>query len=233
MINFEPINISFGDKKILSSSNFQLKKGCFYCFIGKNGSGKTSLFKHIKNKNNHNIRLLQQNQFIDSTYDISVWNYLKSFCVFENIFSWDKLMVEYLNKFELYEKRFQIIDSLSGGEKQRMFLVQTLLGHSDLILLDESFSNLDIEHKIEFYSLFIEEAKSRNIPIILIEHDIRLAIELSSNILFCLTHNLSIKNFKSNSTELKEMIEIEYGITIDENNKYELLKKNNIAKTWC
>lgn len=229
MINFDGINISYQQKEILKEANLEVKKGEFYCFIGRNGSGKTSFFNYLKsNKSNKlRIRMLKQNQCIDSAYGIAIWDFLKSYCIFEKIFQWEKSLIFYLKKFDLYEKRFQLIDSMSGGEKQRMFLSQILLGKSELILLDESFSNLDIEHKIEYYDLFKNEAKNRHIPIILIEHDLRLALELSENIIFCITRNMLLKCYSSVSEELSDMINQEFRIAITDENKYTRLIEYN------
>jgi ABC-type cobalamin/Fe3+-siderophores transport system ATPase subunit len=224
MINFNQIDLEIGKITLLKNTNLRLQKGCFYCFIGKNGSGKTTLFRHLKNQNDIDLktRLLQQDSQTKSTYGITVWGYLKAFCIFERILEWEKKVNNYLTKFNLNEKREQLIGSLSGGEKQRMLLAQIFLGDSDLILLDESFSNLDISYKIKYFSLLREEAINRNIPIILIEHDIRLAIEYSERILLLLTQNGSLKVFLSNDRTLKEAIREEFSIIISDKNTYEL-----------
>ncbi|MGL1892002.1 MAG: ATP-binding cassette domain-containing protein [Spirochaetaceae bacterium] len=228
MIYIDEININYKEKKLLTNTSLKLDNGIFYCFIGRNGSGKTSLFNYFKKNysNKFNIRMLKQNQNIESSYGISLWDFLKSYCIFERILEWEQLIIKYLTKFDLYDKRFQLIDSLSGGEKQRMFLAQILLGESELILLDESFSNLDIGHKIEYYGLFKEEAKCRDIPIILIEHDLRFALEFSKNILFCHTKGQSLEAYLSDSTELPMIIKQEFGISISSENRYLLLDKN-------
>ena len=226
MIYFDDINISFKQKRLLTNTSFNISKGELYCFIGRNGSGKTSLFKYLKsdNQNRINIRMLQQNQSIESSFGISLWDFLKSFCIFERIFDWEELLNSYLDIFELNDKKRQLIYSLSGGEKQRMFLVQILLGKSELIFLDESFSNLDIRHKIIYYKLLKKEAQERHIPIILIEHDLRFALENANNILFCKTKEQSIEVFVSESRQLFKQINQDFEIDISSENKYVLLK---------
>ena len=228
MIIFDQIDINYGEKNILVNSRLELKQGRFYCFIGKNGSGKTSLFNYMKSnkQHNYNIRMLQQNHEMKSHYEITVWDFLKSFCKFESLIQWKNLIDSYLIKFELEDKRFQLINNLSGGEKQRLFLIQILLGSSDLLLLDESFSNLDIEHKIKYYELLKNEAERRNIPIVLIEHDLRFALEFSTNIIFCITKTCEIRNYKSGTEELNRMINQEYNIEITPENKYHRLLKD-------
>lgn len=225
MIYFDGINISFKEKTLLSNASFEILKGELYCFIGRNGSGKTSLLKHLKSDYSKriDIRMLQQNQNIESSFGISLWDFLKSFCIFERISNWEDHLNYYLNIFELNDKHNQLIDSLSGGEKQRMFLVQILLGESELIFLDESFSNLDIKHKIKYYNLLKEEAKNRNIPIILIEHDLRFALENSSNILFCKLKDKSLEVFLSESKKLIKQINEDFEVDISQDNKYVLL----------
>ena len=236
MISFNEININYGKKIIIEDGSLELKKGVFYCFIGRNGAGKTSILKYLKSDtlNKLNTRMLMQNQESGSAYGMVIWDFLKSYCIFEKIIQWEETLSLYLKEFNLYDKRFQLICSLSGGEKQRMFLSQILLGKSDLILLDESFSNLDIEYKVEYYAIFKREAKKRNIPIILIEHDLRFALEFSENILIALKKMKSIKSYKSAENKLKDMIVEEFRIVITNENKYERVgDKNKPEEMQC
>lgn len=223
MIKVKNINIQYKNKIILRNAKLDLENGAFYTLIGRNGSGKTSLFNYIKNNSNFNVRMLRQNVNVNSVYDISIFDFLNAYCIYEKIVDREYKLDKYLRMFELYDKKDQLINILSGGEKQRLFLSQIFIGDSELILLDESFSNLDIKHKILYYKVLKQEAFCRNIPIILIEHDLRLAIECSQHILLCNSSHKKIEKYSVNSESLRMEIMDEFKVKLNSENQYELI----------
>ncbi|SFB30017.1 molybdate transport system ATP-binding protein [Lentibacillus halodurans] len=72
---------------------------------------------------------------------------------------------------------------ISGGEKQRVALVRTLVTKPKALLLDEPFSSLDIHTKLACQDELIRLHESWNIPIVLVTHDIEEAEKLGDLIL--------------------------------------------------
>ncbi|MFO8059014.1 MAG: ABC transporter ATP-binding protein [bacterium] len=64
---------------------------------------------------------------------------------------------------------------LSGGEKQRVMIAKALAQRSNVLLLDEPTSFLDLKHQVEIYQLVRELARQRDIAVIAVSHDINLA----------------------------------------------------------
>jgi iron complex transport system ATP-binding protein len=67
-----------------------------------------------------------------------------------------------------------IINELSGGQLQRVFLARTLAQTPDIILLDEPTNHLDLSHQIELLQLLREWAKENNKIVIAVLHDLNL-----------------------------------------------------------
>jgi len=88
-------------------------------------------------------------------------------------------MIEKSNILGIYEYLSFYPNELSGGLKQRVAFLRTILQDSEFILLDEPFASLDAIKRIEIYS-WIEKLKDYiNKSIILVTHDIEEALFLS------------------------------------------------------
>lgn len=72
---------------------------------------------------------------------------------------------------------------LSGGMRQRVALVRTLASDPDLLLLDEPFSALDYQTKLQLEDLVVETLRAKQKTAILVTHDISEAIAMSDRII--------------------------------------------------
>lgn len=90
--------------------------------------------------------------------------------------------MKYLEQFGLlgYENMYPA--SLSGGMRQRAALLRTYLFNSEVLLLDEPFSALDIQTKAEMQKWFLDISKKMQLSTIFITHNLSEAIELSDRI---------------------------------------------------
>ncbi|OPA74805.1 spermidine/putrescine ABC transporter ATP-binding protein [Paenibacillus selenitireducens] len=72
---------------------------------------------------------------------------------------------------------------LSGGMRQRVALVRTLATNPDLLLLDEPFSALDYQTKLQLEDLIVETMKQHQKTAILVTHDLSEAIAVSDRVI--------------------------------------------------
>ena len=182
-------------------------KGNFYSIIGPNGSGKSTFIKNIsklippehksvflddqdicsfKNKNLAKIiSVIPQNTLVD--YDFTVFDivmmgrspYRRRFEDFNT--EDEKIIEKYMRATNTWELREKLITELSGGEIQRVIAARTLSQETDVILLDEPTSHLDIQYQIEFLNIF-RNLKSDKV-IIAVLHDLNLASIFSDQII--------------------------------------------------
>ncbi|MBD4684540.1 ATP-binding cassette domain-containing protein, partial [Xanthomonas citri pv. citri] len=69
----------------------------------------------------------------------------------------------------------QLVDTLSGGERSRIWLAMLLAQQSKFLLLDEPLAALDIAHQVEVMELVKKLAHELNLGVIIVIHDINLA----------------------------------------------------------
>lgn len=74
------------------------------------------------------------------------------------------------------------VDSLSGGQRQRAWIAMTLAQQTDVILLDEPTTYLDMAHQIEILDLLFELNERENRTIVMVLHDLNLAARFAHNI---------------------------------------------------
>jgi iron complex transport system ATP-binding protein len=208
-ISVKNLNFSYDGTPVLKSLNFEIKKNSFISILGPNGAGKSTIVNLLSKVlvgyggeiliEDKNIRDLNQ---IEIAKKIAVVPQSTSigfnFSVFETVMMG---RYPYLSRFKSENQEdFKIVNEvmkltrtdifkdknyneLSGGEKQRVIIAQTLVQNSPIIILDEPTSHLDINFQIEFMELFFSLFKNNKKTIIGIFHDINLAIQYSEKIM--------------------------------------------------
>lgn len=191
---------------ILTDVNLTIPRDKLVGIVGPNGAGKTSLLKHLQgrvsptsgqvlcdNENVANLSLQQRAQkiaFVSQhnplVFELPVIDVVKSgrlpyskFFSFSSTQKENHLVEKALRKFELWDKRFQSFDSLSGGEQQRGYLAQAFVQNAEVLLLDEPINHLDIKHQLSI----LEELKKRTQATILTLHDLNLALSFCEHLI--------------------------------------------------
>jgi NitT/TauT family transport system ATP-binding protein len=90
--------------------------------------------------------------------------------------------MEYLRVYGLAGFENAYPRTLSGGMRQRVALIRTLIGDPDILLLDEPFSALDYQTRLYLEGVLIEAADRYRKTVILVTHDIDEAVALSRNV---------------------------------------------------
>lgn len=93
-----------------------------------------------------------------------------------------EMLNHYFNVFDLQEDKQTYPNESSGGMKQRVALIRTLLCSPMILLLDEPFSNLDFDIKLNIQRHLISYHQEKGTTILLITHDIEDAIALSDKV---------------------------------------------------
>ncbi|WMN89706.1 ABC transporter ATP-binding protein [Vibrio parahaemolyticus] len=75
-----------------------------------------------------------------------------------------------------------LADDLSGGERQRAWVSMLLVQQSPILILDEPTSALDVHHQFQLMALLSELNKTENVGIIVILHDLNLALRYATHI---------------------------------------------------
>ena len=101
-----------------------------------------------------------------------------------------------LEKVGLIDKQNAYINTLSGGEKQRVNILRAILKNANLNLYDEPFTGLDLSLKFKVASLIKNETSYNGKTSIIVTHDVAVAVDLADEILFI--DNGKVENYTVN-----------------------------------
>lgn len=94
----------------------------------------------------------------------------------------EKIVNQALEATQMKELAERTVDSLSGGQRQRAWIAMTLAQKTDIILLDEPTTYLDMTHQIEILDLLFELNEKENRTVVMVLHDLNLACRYAHNI---------------------------------------------------
>ena len=87
----------------------------------------------------------------------------------------ERLVRKALQDTNMTEFSDRSIDALSGGQRQRAWIAMALAQNTDILLLDEPTTYLDLTHQIEILDLLFELNLTQNTTILMVLHDLNLA----------------------------------------------------------
>jgi ATP-binding cassette subfamily F protein 3 len=162
----------FGSTLLLDGVNFSVKEGDKVGLIGRNGTGKTTLFKLIlKEEDPTEGNLSTKGEkigYLTQEFDFSKYTYIEEFYQDVTLVNNDYWRMEMIvGKLGMIFDPYQQIQTLSGGEKMRLKLAQLLYDEPTTLLLDEPTNHLDIKG-IQWLKRFINGFEG---TILIISHD--------------------------------------------------------------
>ena len=190
-----------GETAALSHISFHLMPEEFLAVVGPSGCGKSTLlnsdlraFTCGKRNHSYEWKATEQGQrpyWLYASKKTTFWNGAASTAMFSLDWKYkvnsqkDNLSYvdEMLKLYELDKFRDSRPSQLSGGMRQRAALIRTLALKPDLLLLDEPFSALDYQTRLNVSDDIGKILKKQRKPAILVTHDISEAISMADRVL--------------------------------------------------
>lgn len=189
----------FDDKSIIEGISFTVEQGAFISIFGPNASGKTTLLNIISGLTLPSSGHIEwQDKSGQERISYVFQNYEESLLPWKSVADNITLPLklkgvpksERLNRLKNMFDRFNIdMDEnkfpyqLSGGQKQLVAILRSLIVEPDVLLLDEPFSALDFQKRLYLQSVLLEIWQQTNITIIFISHDLDEAIYMSDKVI--------------------------------------------------
>ena len=187
-IEVRNLNFSHDDNFLLKDLSFRIDNKEIGYIVGGSGSGKSSLFDIISglkkpdsgeiicNKayfNNSNTFVEPENRNIGYVFqDFGLFPHINAK---KNIMyaaeKDEKYLSKLLDSLNLKDHKEKMPFELSGGQQQRVSIARAIMRNPSLLILDEPFSNLDIENTNNAINLVSHEINEMDIPCLIATHD--------------------------------------------------------------
>ncbi|KYH28157.1 MULTISPECIES: ABC transporter ATP-binding protein [Clostridium] len=219
MIELKNLSAGYNGVDIIRNVSLKLDAGDNLCILGVNGSGKTTLLKAIAGIipsqgdvliDGKSIKAMKRQEIANEIAVMSqLSNIYFSYTVFETVLlgrylymknnflkepsEKDKAYVrKCLETVGMLDKQDKQIDTLSGGQLQRVFLARALAQEPNIILLDEPTNHLDLKSQRELIYYLKRWSKDYNHSVIGVFHDINHALELADYLLVLAKDNVMV-----------------------------------------
>ena len=168
----------------LSNINFSINEGDIIAIVGPSGCGKSTILSVLSNLENYD-----KGEIITYKKDLKYGYMFQHDTLFDWITVMDNCMLgpkidgdlskknkdeclELLDRYGLSKFKDNYPSSLSGGMRQRVALIRTLMTKPDILLLDEPFSALDYQNRLLISNDVYKIIKEKNITTLMVTHDV-------------------------------------------------------------
>lgn len=205
LFDIDRLSFSYDRVPVVEDFSAAIHEGCFYGIIGPNGSGKTTvldlLTRHIRPDRgtirfrgkdlgrysrkalSRELSLVSQNFYIN--FPFTVWEIVMMgrypyMGRFRGPSSEDhRIVLRAMEQAGIGQFRNRYVTELSGGERQRVVVARVFAQDTEVMILDEATSNLDVKHALSLLGVMRREVRKRKKTVISVFQDINLAL------LFC------------------------------------------------
>ena len=186
------VSLTHGKRQILQDISLSLDAGKVLTVIGPNGAGKSSLLKvllgiqkadsgEVKLRDGLRIGYVPQAITVDNNLPLTVERFVA--------LGGKGSVAEVLALLKIDHLRGAAIQSISGGEFQRVLLARALLRKPELLVLDEPAQGVDVMGQGELYDKISELRNEYGFGVIMVSHDLHLVMAKTDQVI-CLNQHI-------------------------------------------
>jgi len=225
MINATDLTKKYGKKTVLDIPSLEIPKGQTFGLVGNNGAGKTTFFNLVLdliqpttgNILNNEIQVDKSEDwkpftsaFIDESFLIGYLTPEEYFDFIARLRGVNQVdLVAFLDQFkELFNDEIlgqkKYLRDLSKGNQKKAGIVAALIGHPEVVILDEPFANLDPTTQIRLKKTLKQINDNSKSTLLISSHDLGHITEVCERIVV-LNKGEVIKDLKTSDQTLKEL----------------------------
>lgn len=204
-VSCENLSVGYGKIPILKDINYTVKPGEILCLIGPNGCGKSTILKTMTGQlekiagtvylGKLEMQKLKQTEIAKKMSMVTTARIKTEFMSCREVVATGRY--PYTGKFGiLSQEDWELVDEamdllhaskiaeqdfmkISDGQRQRVLLARAICQNTDILILDEPTSYLDMRYKLELLSCIRDMAKKKKIAVILSLHELDLVWQIA------------------------------------------------------
>lgn len=208
-ISTKNLNISYGNLDIVKDLNLDIPKGKITTIIGSNGCGKSTILKTIARiiqpksgdifVNNINIKEQSPKELAKTMAVLPQSPQAPSGLTVEELIAYGRfphqkgfgkmkkedndIVTWALKSTGIEEFRERPMEALSGGQRQRAWIAMALAQQTDILILDEPTTYLDLAHQLEILKLLEELNRKQGTTIVMVIHELNNAARFADHMI--------------------------------------------------
>ncbi|MCP5163258.1 MAG: zinc ABC transporter ATP-binding protein ZnuC [Hahellaceae bacterium] len=194
LIRLDQAQVKLRDQTIIHDVSFSLSRGDIVTVIGPNGAGKTTLVRAIlglqklsdgtiTRKPGLKIGYMPQKLHIDNTLPLTVERFLLLTGANR------AQLTDALSQSGIVSLRNAQMQSISGGELQRVLLARAVLRRPDILILDEPAQGVDLTGQTELYRRIRDLRDELGCAVLMVSHDLHLVMASTDRVI-CLNQHI-------------------------------------------
>ncbi len=220
---------------VIDNVSFSVESGKCVAILGMNGVGKSTMLKCINRILNmsegavmfgdKSLEDLSSNDLAKEVSYVTQKAIFPNTTVFDTVLLgrkpyivWDSTKSDHekvkavLRELSLENYALRNVNYMSGGEAQKVAIARAIVQETNLMLLDEPTSNLDLKNQLEVVNIIRNVVKERNVAAIVTMHDINLALRFADE--FIMLKDRKIHAIGGPESVTPESIKEVYGVDV-------------------
>ena len=248
-ISVKNLTVAYEKNTIIQDLTLSIPKGQISIIIGANGCGMSTLLKTISRFykpeqgeiyiNKKNIKKVKEKDIAKevaflpqgpvappglTVRELVAYGRFPHQKMIGGLNSHDKEIIDWaINETGLSEFSDREVENLSGGQRQRAWIAMTLAQETEIIMLDEPTTYLDMSYQLEVLEVLQKLNKEKNITVVIVLHELNNACRFADNIIGLkkgkvICQGKPIDVIKKET--LKEIYGIDASLVVSENGQY-------------
>ena len=195
LIQLQGVAVGFNSQAVLDDVQLSVRPGEIVTLIGPNGAGKTTLVRvvlgllqpdrgSVRRTPRLRIGYMPQKLHVDATLPLSVLRFLRLVPGVDR-----KRALAALAEVGAEQVIDSPLQSISGGEMQRVLLARALLREPQLLVLDEPVQGVDVAGQAELYRLISRLRERHGCGVLMVSHDLHLVMSATDQVV-CLNRHV-------------------------------------------
>jgi iron complex transport system ATP-binding protein len=241
ILEAENISVDYGSRRVVSDVSVEVDRGEILAILGPNGAGKSTFLRCLngallpstgsitldgRNLSSYNRRQIARKMSVvaqetEVRFPVTVLEFVlggRFASAGPSVFGWEsaedaEIAIDSLVQTDLVHFRSRLMNELSGGERQRAVLARALATRSEVMLLDEPTTNLDLAHQEEMFSIVRQLGDEQKTCAVVITHDVNLAAAFGDEILL-LKDGRAIAKGKPETVLTREILRVVFSTEV-------------------